>query len=189
MATALHFPLRPVTATVLHFPLRPGWAILQPAVAPAMAKADCPAGFVRLAREMDSHRVVVAASFGARFSPAPDLSAAVPSGVCRCPIRFATVGFVPAAGPFDLVVAVAVVAGLSAADLSVVAPDPGSGGSVVVAVAADLACSAYFSAAELGKEKAVALAFCFLTYRSSFCRIRSCFLISCFFDRALLFFC
>src|SRR5947208_5145110 len=151
MATALHFPLRPVTATVLHFPLRPGWAILQPAVAPAMAKADCPAGFVRLAREMDSHRVVVAASFGARFSPAPDLSAAVPSVVCRCPIRFATVGFVPAAGPFDLV---AVVAGLS-----VVAPDPGSGGSVVVVVAADLASSAYFSAAELGKEKAVALAF------------------------------
>src|SRR5437588_2360771 len=123
-----------------------------------MAKADCPAGFVRLAREMDSHRVVVAASFGARFSPAPDLSAAVPSVVCRCPIRFATVGFVPAAGPFDLV---AVVAGLSAAGLSVVAPDPGSGGSVVVVVvvAADLASSAYFSAAELGKEKAVALAF------------------------------
>src|SRR5947208_10902286 len=148
MATALHFPLRPVTATVLHFPLRPGWAILQPAVAPAMAKADCPAGFVRLAREMDSHRVVVAASFGARFSPAPDLSAAVPSVVCRCPIRFATVGFAPAAaGPFDLVVAV--VAGFSAADLS------------VVAVAADLACSAYFFAAALGKEKAVALAFCF----------------------------
>ena len=169
MATALHFHLRllPVTATVLHFPLRPGWAILQPAVAPAMAKADCPAGFVRLAREMDSHRVVVAASFGARFSPAPDLSAAVPSVVCRCQIRFATVGFVPAAGPFDLVAAV--VAGFSAADLSVVAPDPGYGGSVVVAVAvaADLACSAYFSAAELGKEKAVALAFCFLTRRSS----------------------
>src|SRR5438105_3946778 len=163
MATALHFPLRPVTATVLHFPLRPGWAILQPAVAPAMAKADCPAGFVRLAREMDSHRLVVAASFGARFSPAPDLSAAVPSVVCRSRNRFAIAGFAPAAaGPFDLVVA-----GFSAADLSVVAGDPGSAGPGVVAVAADLACSAYFSAAELGKEKAVALPFCFLTRRSS----------------------
>ena len=152
-----------------HFLLRLGSAILQPAVAPAMAKADCPAGFVRVAREMDSHRVVVAASFGARFSPAPDLSAAVPSVVCRCPIRFATVGFAPAAaGPFDLVVAVAaVVADFSAADLSVVAGDPGSAGPVVVAVAADLACSAYFFAAVLGKEKAVALAFCFLTRRSS----------------------
>src|SRR6266478_5587392 len=95
------------------------------------------------------------------FAPAmatADLSAAVPSVVCRCQIRFATAGFAPAAaGPFDLVAAV--VAGFSAADLSVVG---------VVAVAADLACSAYFSAAELGKEKAVALAFCFLTRRSSF---------------------
>src|SRR5438270_9741333 len=162
-ATALHCPLRPVMVTALRFLLRPDSAILQPAFAPAMATADFLAGFVRLVREMDSHRVVVAASFGARFSPAPDLSAAVPSVVCRCPIRFATVGFVPAAGPFDLV---AVVAGLSAAGLSVVAPDPGSGGSVVVA--ADLASSAYFSAAELGKEKAVALAFCFSTRRSSF---------------------
>ena len=157
-------------ATALRFLLRPDSAILQPAFAPAMATADFLAGFVRLVREMDSHRVVVAASFGARFSPAPDLSAAVPSVVCRCPIRFATVGFAPAAaGPFDLVVAfAAVVAGFSAADLSVVAGDPGSAGPVVVAVAADLACSAYFSAAELGKEKAVALAFCFLTRRSSF---------------------
>src|SRR6266568_2223280 len=107
MATALHFPLRPVTTTVLHFPLRLGLAILQPAVAPAMAKADCPAGFVRLARGMDSHRVVVAASFGARFSPAPDLSAADLSVVCRLRNRFATAGFAPAAaGPFDLVAAV-----------------------------------------------------------------------------------
>src|SRR5947207_677056 len=67
MATALHFPLRPVTATVLHFPLRPGWAILQPAVAPAMAKADCPAGFVRLASEIDSHRFVVGGSLWLPF--------------------------------------------------------------------------------------------------------------------------
>ncbi len=154
-------------ATALRFLLRPDSAILQPAFAPAMATADFLAGFVRLVREMDSHRVVVAASFGARFSPAPDLSAAVPSVVCRCQIRFATAGFAPAAaGPFDLVAAV--VAGFSAADLSVVAVDPGSAGPGVVAVAADLACSAYFSAAELGKEKAVALAFCFLTRRSSF---------------------
>src|SRR6266852_4048610 len=103
-ATALHFPLRPVTATVLHFRLRPGWAILQPAVAPAMAKPHCPAAFLRRARETGSHQVVVAASFAVRFSPALDPFAAVPSAVCRCPIRFATFGFVSAAGPFFLVV-------------------------------------------------------------------------------------
>ena len=141
--------------------------ILRPGVALAMAKAHSPGDFVRLARGTDSHQVVVAASFGVRFSPALDPSAALPSAVCRCPIRFATAGFVPAAaGPFDL--AVAVVAGFSAADLSVVAADPGSAGPDVVAVASDFACSAYFSAAELGKEKAVALVSCFLTRRSSF---------------------
>jgi hypothetical protein len=135
--------------------------ILRPAVPLATATAPGLVCFRHPEKGKESRRIVAAAfSFGARFSPAPDL----PSAVCRWPIRFATVGFVPAAGPFDLVVA-----GLSAADFSVVAPDAGSAGSVVVAaVAADLACSAYFSAAELGKEKAVALAFCFLTRQSSF---------------------
>src|SRR5262245_11392280 len=133
-----------------------------------MAKVDFLADSLRLVTEMGSRPVVAAAFSEARFSPAPDLSAAVPSAVCRYPIRFSTAGFALAAGPFDLAVAAAVVAGFSAADLSLVAADPGSAGPGVVAVAADLACSAYFSAAELGKEKAVAPAFCFLSRRSSF---------------------
>src|SRR5262249_3628536 len=162
MARALHFPLRPVMAMVPHFLLRPGSVILRPAVALAMAKADSPAGLVRLAREMGSHRVVVAVSFGARFSPAPDPSAAVPSAVCRSPIGFVTADLPLASCSFDLAVA----AGLSAADLSVVAVDSCSVDPCVVVVASDLACSAYFSAAVL--EKAVVLAFCFLARRSSF---------------------
>src|SRR5438874_5471544 len=122
-ATALHCPLRPVMVTALHFLLRRESVILRLAVAPAMAKRHCPAAFLRRAREMGSHQVVVAASFAVRFSPALDPSAAVRSAVCRSQIRFATVGFVPAAGSFDLAVVV---------DLSVVAADPGSAGSVVV---------------------------------------------------------
>src|SRR5215467_2950682 len=92
-----------------------------------MAKPDCPAAFLRRVMEMGFRLVVAAVSFVARFLPAPGLFAVVPSVVCRCPIRFATVGFVPAAGPFDLVavaVLFAAAAVLSAADLSVAA-DPG----------------------------------------------------------------
>src|SRR5215831_2069184 len=162
-------------ATASHFLLRRDSVNVQPAVHQAMAKLDFPADFVRPEKETESRQVVVAVSFEARFSPAPDLAAAVPSAVCRCPIRFATAGFVPAADPFDpagsdfpavAAVVVAAVAGLSAADLSVVDADPGSVGFAVAAV--DLACSAYFSAAALGKGRVVAVAFCFLIPRSSF---------------------
>ena len=150
--------------------------IVQPAVHLAMANADSAAGFARPVRAMEFRPAAAVVSFEARFSPAPDLSAAVPSAVGRCPMRFATAGFVPAADPFDpagsavaaaaaavlvvavaavAVVAVAVVAGLSAADLSGVA-------------AADLACSVYYSAAALGKGRVVAVPFYFLILRSSF---------------------
>src|SRR5438874_13724725 len=121
-ATALHCPLRPVMVTALHFLLRRESVILRLAVAPAMAKRHCPAAFLRRAREMGSHQGVVA-SFAVRFSPALVPSAAVRSAVCRSQIRFASVGFVPAAGSFDLAVVVY---------LFVVAADPGSAGSVVV---------------------------------------------------------
>ena len=162
-----------MTAKAFRFLLRPDLVIVQPVVGPAKAKADCPAAVLRRAKEMDSRRAVAAVSFAVRFLPETGLFAVVLFCLCRCPICLATAGFVPAADPFDpagsgFAAAAVVVVVVAAADLSVVAVDPGSGGPGVVAVAADLACSAYFSAAELGKEKAVALAFCFLTRRSSF---------------------
>src|SRR5262245_62456666 len=110
-----------------------------------MAKPDCPAAFLRRAREMDFRRVVAAVSFAVRFSPETGLFAVVLFGPCRSPICSATAGFVPGADPFDpagsgfaVVVVVAAAAavdfsGLSAADLSVVAAGPGSVGSVVFA--------------------------------------------------------
>ncbi len=156
--------------------------IVQPVVVPAMAKAVCPAAFLRRAREMDSRRVVAAVSFAVRFSPETGLFAVVLFGLCRCPICLATAGFVPAADPFDpadsgfavvAVVAAAAVAvvvdlsDLSAADLSVVAAGPGSVGLAVFA--ADLACSVCSFAVALGKGMVVvAVPFCFLTRRSSF---------------------
>ena len=157
--------------------------IVQPAVGPAMATADCPAAFPRRARGMDSRRVVAAVSSAVRFSPETGPSAVVLFAVCRSPRPFATAGFVPAADPFDpadsgfavavvVAAAVAVVdlfdpSDLSAAGLSVVAACPGSVGLSVVA--ADLACSVCSFAAALGKEMVVvAVPFCFLTHRSSF---------------------
>jgi hypothetical protein len=142
--------------------------IVQPAVGPAMAKADCPAAFLHRAREMDSRRVVAAVSFAVRFSPETGPSAVVLFAVCRCPRPFATAGFVPAADPFDPDSGfVAVVVDLSAAGLSVVAVGPGSVGFAVFA--ADLACPACSFAVALEKGTiVVAVPFCFLTRRFSF---------------------
>ena len=156
--------------------------IVQPAVGPAMATADCPAAFQRRARGMDSRRVVAAVSSAVRFSPETGPSAVVLFAVCRSPRPFATAGFVPAADPFDpadsgfAVVAAAAAAAvvdlfdpsdLSAAGLSVVAACPGSVGLSVVA--ADLACSVCSFAAALEKGTVVvAVPFCFLTRRFSF---------------------
>ena len=161
-----------------HFLLRGDWAIAQLAVPQATAKSDFPAAFPRRAREMESHRVVAAVSFGARSSPGPDPFAAVLFVLCRCSTGFVPLDFVTAvAGPFGfadfgsaaavVVVVVVVVAdpvlSLSAADLSAVAVDPGSADS-----AADLSCSVYSFVEELGKERAVALVSCFSTRRFSF---------------------
>ena len=158
--------------------------IVQPVVVPASAKAVCPAAFLRRAMEMDSRRVVAAVSFAVRFSPETGPFAVVLFDLCRCPICPATAGFVPAADPFDpadsgfaaaaaavVVVAAAAVAvdlfDLSAADLSFVAAGPGFVGFAVFA--ADLACSVCSFAVALGKGMVVvAVAFCFLTRRSSF---------------------
>ena len=154
--------------------------IVQPDVLPARAKADCPAAFLRRAREMDSRRAVAAVSFGVRFSPETGPFAVVLFAVCRCPRPFATAGFVPAADPFDpadsgfaavVVAAAAAVAvdlsDLSAAGLSVVAACPGSVGLSVVA--ADLSCSVCSFAAALERGMVVvAVPFCFLIRRSSF---------------------
>ena len=162
--------------------------IVQPVAVPARAKADCPAAFLRRAREMDSRRVVAAVSFAVRFSPGTGPFAVVLFAVCRRPRPFATAGFVPAVDPFDpadpgfsavavVVVVAAVVAAvavavdlsdLSAAGLSVVAAGPGSVGLAVFA--SDLACSACSFAVALGKGMVVVVAvpFCFLTHRSSF---------------------
>lgn len=131
-----------------------------------MVKADCPAAFLRRAREMGSRLVVAAVSFAVRFSPETGPFVVVLFAVCRCLSRFVTAGFAPAADPSvaadsGFVVAVVVVA----ADLSVVAADPGS----AVVAAADLSCPVCSFAVALGKGRVVvAVPFCFLTRRSSF---------------------
>ena len=86
---------------VFRFLLRPDLVIVRPVVflAMATAKPDCPAAFLRRVREMDFRRVVAAVSFAARSWPVADLSV-VAFDSCRCPICFATAGFVPAADPF-----------------------------------------------------------------------------------------
>ncbi len=144
-----------------------------------MAKADYPAAFLRPATETGFHRVVVAVSFAVRFSSETGLFAVVLFCLCRCPICFATAGFVPAADPFGpadsgfaaaVVVAAAAavdLSDLSAAGLSVVAAGPGSVGFAVFA--ADLSCPAFSFAVALGKGMVVvAVPFCFSTHRSSF---------------------
>ena len=165
-----------MTATAFRFLLRPDLVIAQPVVgrAKALVKRDCPAAFLRRAREMDSRRAVAAVSFAVRFLPETGPFAVVLFGLCRCPICLATAGFVPAADPFDpagsgfaaAAAVVVVVADPSAADLSVVAAGPGSVGSAVFA--ADLACSVCSFAVASGKGKVGAVPFCFLTRRSSF---------------------
>src|SRR5262249_56121211 len=97
----LHLRLHPVTAMAPHFLLRRDLVIAQLVVPLAMAKADSVAGFARSVRAMEFRPAVAAVSFGIRFSPAPDLSAAVLSAVCRCPRRFPTPGFFPPPAPFD----------------------------------------------------------------------------------------
>src|SRR5216117_835755 len=150
-------------ATPFRFLLRPDLVIVQPVVGPAKAKADCPAAFLRRAREMDSRRAVAAVSFAVRFLPETGLFAVVLFCLCRCLICLATAGFVPAADPFDPAgsgFAVAVVvdpfaADLFAADLSVVAAGLGSVGSAVFA--ADLACPVCSFVVASGKGRVVAV--------------------------------
>ena len=166
-----------MTATAFRFLLRPDLVIVRPVVVPARAKADCPAAFLRRAREMDSRRVVAAVSFAVRFSPGTGPFAVVLFGLCRCSICLATAGFGPAADffdpagsdfaaadLFDLSVAAAAVVDPSAAGPSVVAAGPGS-----AVFAACLACSVCSFAVGLGKGVVVvAVPFCFLTHQSSF---------------------
>src|SRR5438552_10971993 len=101
----MRFPHRllPVTAKAFGFLLRPDLVIAQPVVgrAKALVKRDCPAAFLRPARETGFHRVVAAVSFAVRFSPGVGPSAVVLFGLCRCPICLVTAGFGPAADPFD----------------------------------------------------------------------------------------
>ena len=153
--------------------------IVQPVVVPVRAKADCPAACLRRAMETDSRRVVAAVSFAVRFSPETGPSAVVLFGLCRCPIGFATAGFVPAAvdlfDPADsdfaaaaavavVVVVVVVVAAVDPSDLSVVAAGPGSAVS-----AADPAFSVCPFAVALGRGMvAVVVPSCSLIHRSSF---------------------
>ena len=171
-----------MTATPSRSLLHPDLAIVQPVAGPAMAKVDCSAVFLIRGREMDFRRVVAVASSAARFSPAADLSVVVAFDLYRCPTRFGTAGFVPAADPFDpagsadsgfvvVAAAAAVAADLfdcsaadpSVADFSVVAAGPDSFGS-----AAYLVSSGFCFAVELGKGKVVAVPSCSLTRRFSF---------------------
>ena len=168
-------------ATGSRFLLRLDLVIVQPAVGPAMAMADSLAAFLRRGREMDFRQVVAAAvvSFAARFWPVADLAVVVAFDLCRCPTRFATAGFVPAADPSDpagfgfvVVVAVAVAVAvvdpfdLSVADLSVVVAGPDSVGSAAFAV--DFASSDFCFAEASGWGRVVAVPFCSLVHRSSF---------------------
>src|SRR5262249_50487339 len=130
--------------------------------------------------------------------PETGLFAVVLFALCRCPSRFATAGFVPAADPFDpagsgfavvaaavvvaavvvaaVVVAAVVVAAvvaflvvdLSAADLADLSVAAGPGSVGSAVFAVDLACSVCSFAVALGKGRVVAVPFCFLTHRSSF---------------------
>src|ERR1043166_6199161 len=153
-------------ARAFRFVLRRDLVIVPAVLGLATEKADYPAAFLRLAREMDFRLVFsVAVSFAARFWPVADLSVVVGFfdlfGLCRSRICSVTADFVPASDPFDPAgfdsAAVAVVAdlsGLSAADLS-----------VVVAV---FFCSAFSVAVGSEKGRVVAAVFCFLALRSSF---------------------
>ena len=136
-----------------------------------MAKPDCPAAFLRRAREMDSRLAVAAVFFAVRFLPGTGLFAVVLFCLCRCPICPATAGFAPAADLFDpagsgFAVVVADLSDPSAADLSVVVVGPCSVGPAVFA--ADLSCLACSFAVALGKGRGVAVPFSFLTRRFSF---------------------
>lgn len=179
--------LRPAMVKATRFLLHRDSVTAQLAVRPVMAKADPSVGFVLQATGTAFHPVFVAASFGARSSPATDLFAVVPF---RCPTCFATAdlataaadpsgfaGFVAVAvaDPSDLSVAAgrpssAVVvdpACLAAADSSAVAVlDPVSADFAVSA--ADLVCPVYPFAEGWEKERVVVLASCFLTRRFSF---------------------
>src|ERR1044071_9672269 len=174
-------------ARAFRFVLRRDLVIVPAVLGLATEKADYPAAFLRLAREMDFRRAfAVAVSFAARFWPVADLSVVVGFfdlfGLCRSRICSVTADFVPASDPFDpagfgsgavaaaVAAAVADPAGLSAADLSVVvAVGPDSVGSAVFD--ADLACfvcSACSVAVGSEKGRVVAAVFCFLALRSSF---------------------
>src|SRR5438552_6732096 len=101
----MRFPHRllPVTAKAFGFLLRPDLVIVQPVVgrAKALVKRDCPASFLRPARETGFHRVVAAVSFAVRFSPETGLFAVVLFCLCRCLICLATADLGSAADPFD----------------------------------------------------------------------------------------
>ena len=143
-----------MTATAFRFLLRPDLVIVPPDVGQAKAKADCPAAFLRRAREMDSRRAVAAVSFAVRFLPATGLFAVVLFSLCRFPICFATADFVPAADSFGLARSDFAVAG-SAGFVAVVAAGfavavvAGSADFAAVAAVAAVAGSADFAVAVL----------------------------------------
>src|ERR1051326_7334162 len=151
-------------ARAFRFVLRRDLVIVPAVLGLATEKADYPAAFLRLAREMDFRRAfAVAVSFAARFWPVADLSVVVGFfdlfGLCRSRICSVTADFVPASDPFDP-------AGFVSAAVAV---GPDSVGSAVFA--ADLACfvcSACSVAVGSEKGRVVAAVFCFLALRSSF---------------------
>src|ERR1051326_5867763 len=150
-------------ARAFRFVLRRDLVIVPAVLGLATEKADYPAAFLRLAREMDFRRAfAVAVSFAARFWPVADLSVVVGFfdlfGLCRSRICSVTADFVPASDPFDpagfgsaaVAAAVADLSGLFAADLSC------------------FVCSACSVAVGSEKGRVVAAVFCFLALRSSF---------------------
>src|ERR1051326_317015 len=139
-------------ARAFRFVLRRDLVIVPAVLGLATEKADYPAAFLRLAREMDFRRAFAVA----------DLSVVVGFfdlfGLCRSRICSVTADFVPASDPFDpagfgsaaVAAAVADLSGLFAADLSC------------------FVCSACSVAVGSEKGRVVAAVFCFLALRSSF---------------------
>src|ERR1043166_8376030 len=148
-------------ARAFRFVLRRDLVIVPAVLGLATEKADYPAAFLRLAREMDFRRAfAVAVSFAARFWPVADLSVVVGFfdlfGLCRSPICSVTADFVPASDPFDPAGFGSAVAGSVGFVVAVaVAVAVGSAGSVGFVAAA----VGFVGLVAVGSAVAVALAF------------------------------
>ena len=164
-----------MTATAFRFLLRPDLVIAQPVVgrAKALVKRDCPAAFLRPARETGFHRVVAADFSVVRSLPELGPFAFPPLDLCRRQIGLVTVD------PWTVVVDLFAVAvpERSAAGFAVsvvVVVSPAAADRLRLSRIADSVCLVCSSAAVMEKGKVVAPGFSyFLVPRFSSLRNRS----------------